>query len=112
MALPCHMQALRTQQQFEAAGLGPGSYDDAVLSAHEALGLVTAVGPLNDRHASPALHAPGCTAATLSFCRHDCGDDCLQTLCCGWHLDQQVLQFCDQCLSYLQWCQAFQHICC
>ena len=54
--MPCHTQPLYTQRQFEAAGLGPGSYDDAVLSAHEALGLVTEVGPQNDRHATPALH--------------------------------------------------------
>lgn len=58
VALPCHTLAQQAQQQFEAAGLGPGSYDDAVLSAHAALGLVTEVGPLNDRHAMPALHAP------------------------------------------------------
>lgn len=56
MALPCHTQAVCAQRQFEIAGLGPGSYDDAVLSAHEALGLVTEVGPSNDRHATPALH--------------------------------------------------------
>ena len=52
VTLPCHTQAQRAQQQFEAAGLGPGSYDDAVLSAHAALGLVTEVGPSDDRHAS------------------------------------------------------------
>ncbi|KAL3133900.1 hypothetical protein ABBQ32_008355 [Trebouxia sp. C0010 RCD-2024] len=49
VALPCHTLAQQAQQQFEAAGIGPGSYDDAVLSAHAALGLVTEVGPLNDR---------------------------------------------------------------
>ena len=65
VALPCHTQAGLAQQQFEAAGLGPGSYHAAVLSAHAALGLVTEVGPSNDRHAMHALQAPGCTSAIV-----------------------------------------------
>ena len=55
VALPCHSQAAAAQGQFEAAGLGPGSYDDAVLNAHRDLGLVSHVGPSNDRHALSAV---------------------------------------------------------
>ena len=79
VALPCHTQAQLAQRQFEAAGLGPGSYHGAVLSAHAALGLVAEVGPPNDRHAMPALQAPrlyvcNCCAADLTALMIMCSD--------------------------------------